>query len=148
MRKIPDNRTQHPLYGTWIAMRYRCKVEPYYAGKGIKVCRRWENFWNFVSDMGPKPTPLHSIDRENPKKGYNPKNCRWATDLEQGKTRTDNRWIEFNGRRMILADWSRETGIGAGAIMSRLNLGWPIEKALTRPVHYHRPKWSRFQQAA
>lgn len=84
-----------PEYRTWCAMKERCsrpKNISYknYGAKGIKVCERWRtSFANFIADMGPKPSPKHTIDRINPKMDYEPTNCRWATYKEQFDN-TDN----------------------------------------------------------
>lgn len=59
-----------------------------YGGRGIEVCARWQNSFDaFVSDMGPKPTPEHSIERKNNDGNYDPNNCKWATSKEQQQNR-------------------------------------------------------------
>ena len=49
-----------------------------YGGRGIKICKRWLMFENFLEDMGEKPQGkvLGRIDLD---KGYYPKNCEWST---------------------------------------------------------------------
>lgn len=79
----------HPAHGSWRAMLRRCydvrhRKYPIYGGRGITVCERWRgSFYDFLADMGEKPTAGHSIDRRDNDGNYEPANCRWATPAEQ-----------------------------------------------------------------
>lgn len=87
-------------YIAWENMRARCgnpKRPDYknYGGRGITVCDRWRgSFPNFYADMGPKPSPVHSIDRINNDGNYDPDNCRWATRSQQRR----------NSRSLLMTD--------------------------------------------
>lgn len=78
-------------YGIWQAMRGRC-LNPNnvrwaaYGGRGIKICKRWNKFENFLADMGEAPLGL-TLDRINVDGDYKPSNCRWATWLEQARNK-------------------------------------------------------------
>jgi len=78
-------------------MNIRCsnpnsKSYPRYGGRGIRVCGRWQkSFALFLEDMGPKPSPAHSIERENTNGNYEPGNCRWATTVEQNRNKTSSK---------------------------------------------------------
>jgi hypothetical protein len=62
----------------------------YYGARGITVCDRWagsNSFPEFYADVGPRPSPDHSIDRIDNAGNYEPANVRWATLSEQNKNK-------------------------------------------------------------
>lgn len=125
-------------YRTWQQMIQRCtnqKTKAYrdYGARGVSVCERWLSFANFINDMGHKPTPSHTIERNNTNGNYEPGNCRWATRLEQGANTRKNRVITINGETLILAEWLRRIGITHGTFRSRMVRGMSLEAALTTP---------------
>jgi hypothetical protein len=128
---------RHPLYKTWAEMRYRCENPAkhnyrHYGGRGIKVCERWQEFPNFVADMGGRPQGA-TLDRIDLNGDYEPSNCRWATKTQQMRNMTTNRILTFNDQSKTLAEWSEITGLKVATIWARLELyGWTVEKALTR----------------
>lgn len=85
-------RTSSLTYRSWEAMKYRRDVEtsrqyPDYGGRGISYDPRWSSYDVFISDMGVRPSVLHTLDRIDNDKGYNKNNCRWATKQEQAFNR-------------------------------------------------------------
>ncbi len=155
--KIAAKKTQHgfskregnrtPTYRSWSMMIQRCtnpKTTKYedYGGRGIKVCEQWFDFTNFLADMGERPSIKYSIDRFPDNNGnYEPSNCRWATDKEQGLNRRNNKMVEFRGVTKPLTTWAEEIGISVTLLSARLGrLGWTIERAMTTPVKHRRVK--------
>lgn len=139
----------HPAeYRSWSGMRTRCTNQRFvdwrlYGGRGISVCERWNSFANFFADMGPKPSPKHSLDRINSDGNYEPSNCRWATAKEQANNWScRNRKLTFNGETLSIPEWAARLELTRESLRDRIESGWPIEKALTTPAIRNRRRLS------
>lgn len=135
--KATINHAKSPEYSAWDSMKARCynvNYERYhsYGGRGIQVCERWRNsFENFYSDMGPKPSPDHSLDRfPNNDGDYEPGNCRWATEDQQKRNMRSNNWMEYNGESMIVADWSKKLNIPDKRFRYHVEMGKSIKEII------------------
>jgi hypothetical protein len=73
----------------WSTMIARCTDPNHdsyvkYGGAGIRVSEKFIfDFEAFAAELGPRPTPNHTVDRIDPTRGYEPGNLRWATPEEQ-----------------------------------------------------------------
>lgn len=142
-----DSVKKHPLYNTWVGMRERCNNPnayqyKHYGAKGVTICERWLNsFHDFVADMGDKPTPAHSIDRQDVNGPYSPENCFWRTQMEQASNRTDTLRLEYDGEYRTIREWSEITGVKIRTIKGRLSKGMTIKEALETPVKANNRKY-------
>lgn len=131
-RRAKHGMYRTKAYKTWQGIKQRCenlKSDAYhrYGGRGIKVCDRWQEFENFLSDMGEPPVGA-SIDRIDNDGDYTPENCRWATVQEQQNNISTNRLFTHDGKTQTLAQWARELGIAYHVLKYRLNHGWQPPK--------------------
>lgn len=126
-------------YKAWSSMKDRCYNKnkhcyPDWGGRGIKVCERWlNNFENFLSDMGKKPSNKYSLDRIENSGNYEPTNCRWALKKQQANNTRYNKMVTYNGKTQSLALWCDELNLRYEMIQPRLVKGWTPEQAFTLP---------------
>lgn len=131
----------HPLYRLWSGLKSRClnpNATGYdrYGGRGITICDRWLNFENFVSDIGPRPSSQHSLDRIECEGDYEPGNCRWATPEEQNNNTRVATVVTYKGKRMRLHEAWQESGcvVPKKTAYRRLRLGWSADRALSTNI--------------
>lgn len=134
-----DNRSSE--YRTWSGMIQRCensltKEYKNYGARGIKICEEWRtSFETFFSDMGKKPSSKHTLDRFPDNDGnYEPSNCRWATWAQQRRNMRTNHWIEFNGEKMVAADWAATLNVSANTVIRHFDNS-TFDKLIQSKIH-------------
>lgn len=133
------------LYNVWKGMRQRCTNPnsdsyPRYGARGITCCEEWDDFEVFLRDMGEPPTDVHTLEREDNNLGYSKQNCVWATPTEQGRNKSNNRLITFQGVTLCISEFASMLFLPRRVITQRLDRGWSVEKALTTPVRAMKPR--------
>lgn len=129
MPNIKHGMSESEEFGIWTDMQTRCynpKSIGYknYGGRGITVCARWlASFADFLSDVGPRPSPKYTIDRMDNNGNYEPGNVRWATRLEQANNRRTNIRITIGSETRTLREWCRERNTKPGAAWLRYKEG-------------------------
>ncbi len=124
---------------SWKNMHDRCTnpktdAYPWYGGRGIKVCARWNTFASFLADVGPRPSRDYTLERLNTNGNYEPDNVVWATRMQQGANKRNNRLLTVFGETLHMQEWCRRYGIKQGTLWDRLDRGWDEERAITTPV--------------
>ena len=142
----------HPLHRTYEGMIERCyypKATRYhrYGGRGIAVCERWSRksdkkavgFWNFVSDMGPKPGPEYSLDRMDSDGDYCPENCRWATVETQTVNKDQHRGERTGGAKLtakrVVAIKKR---LGSGEAITQVAKAYNVSNSTVADIKHGR----------
>jgi len=144
--KFNSGPTSHGLSGSseyeiWKGMKARCenprhKSYRFYGAAGISVCEAWRSsFEAFLTDMGSRPTPKHTLDRRDPGGPYSPDNCRWITQKEQTRNTRRNVHVTFNGRTQCLSAWAEELGMDYSLLHKRISAGWAPEKVFSPTLY-------------
>ncbi|MFE6075613.1 hypothetical protein ACFVQB_14170 [Paenibacillus sp. NPDC057886] len=127
LRRKCDNKR---ILNTWNHMIQRCytmKATHYndYGGRGIKVCDEWRNspqeFEKWAMSNG--YSDVLTIDRINVDGNYEPDNCRWVDQKTQANNKRNNRYVEYEGIRKTIKQWSEELGVSEYRIRYRMNQG-------------------------
>jgi hypothetical protein len=117
-------KVKPPLYSVWLTMRSRCNSPRHpnwrhYGGRGIAVCERWNSYELFAADMGPKPSPKHSIERIDNDGNYEPLNCRWATQKEQLRNRRTTVRLVIDGTEHLAMDLAKQSDLKPDTVIAR-----------------------------
>ena len=133
--RLSHGMHESPEYKAWTEMRGRCtnpRNSRYktYGKRGIAICAEWNSFTTFYRDLGPRPSPEHSLHRVNNDLGYNKDNCEWTTDDVQMNATTRNTFVSFHGDRLTVAQLAKRAGLKYHTLLSRLLRGAAPENAV------------------
>jgi hypothetical protein len=122
-------------YHIWASMKARCldinnKHYKDYGGRGITFDPRWNNFIEFLDDLGECPKG-YSIERIDVNGNYCKDNCKYIPMVEQSNNRRDTVKISVDGKDISLRDWCKVNNVPYHRIYARLfKLGWTLDQAL------------------
>jgi len=121
------------LHNIWKLMHARCSDAGnlLYGGRGISVCRLWQDFaafhdWALANGYADHLT----IDRVDNNKGYYPQNCRWAGAKTQSRNR---RMVALTSDGRPGPEVAEENGIPIRTYNVRRSAGWSVDQAATFP---------------
>lgn len=131
------------LHTIWHDMKYRCNnpnchAYKNYGGRGITVCKEWEDSYDAFVDwaLSNGYNDSLTIDRIDNNKEYSPDNCKWSTYKEQGNNTRSCHRISYNGETHTIAEWGTIMGISPTTIRTRLCCGWnEIDAITTKRIH-------------
>lgn len=129
-KRINQYNTSHGgshdrLYLVWKNMKRRCNSHndshyEVYGAKGVSVCEEWNEydaFKKWAYDNGYDDEAEFgelTIDRIDNDGDYEPSNCRWVNRTVQANNTSRNRYVEFEGKRLTVAEFARAMNISQG----------------------------------
>lgn len=143
---IPPNKTHDEshtrLHNIWCGMNNRCNPDntsaDRYGKRGITICDEWrdyEKFAQWARENGYQDNL--TIERKDVNGNYCPENCTWIEFGKQARNRSTTHWVDFQGRRVSLAEACEIANLPYKQIFERIvKRHWPVELALTTPIHF------------
>ena len=107
-----------PTYKSWSEMKSRCNKNMG-CYKGISYCKKWNNFINFLNDMGERPENT-TLDRIDVYGNYEPNNCRWATYETQANNRKNNRYYNIENKKLTLSQIAKKYNISRSNLANKI----------------------------
>lgn len=132
-------------YAAWGDARRRCntsnsKMWKHYGGRGISMCDRWiNNFDFFMEDMGQRPENM-TLERIDVNGNYEPSNCVWASARAQSLNRRNTVRLTVDGITLSASEWADKLGIARNSVFHRIKRGYELSDILSKKSLVKKPK--------
>ena len=81
---------------------------------------------------GERTSKEHTLDRINVNGDYEPSNCRWATRRTQSNNRRDNVFLDINGERLTVSEFSVKYNINRSNVDYELRNGLSADEIIEK----------------
>jgi hypothetical protein len=115
-------QNQSSEYRTWTHIKSRCfnprvPAYPRYGGRGITMHPEWvDSFEKFFEYIGPRPSPMHTLDRLENDGHYEPGNVGWRTYRQQNNNRSDTIFLTIDSEKICLEFACERYGVNKGRV--------------------------------
>lgn len=139
-RSTTHGQSSQPIYAVWNMMKQRCQVStnrdyPNYGGRGIKVCKDWQDFEKFALDMGEPPKKGMSLERLDNNLGYDKGNVVWADRTTQNNHQRKSVRYTYRNESLTLKEISEKYSINLNTLTNRIyKYGMLISEAIEKPI--------------
>jgi hypothetical protein len=103
------DKESHPMYGAWRWMFRKHDAD---------ICHEWQDFWNFVREVGDKPSHGHRLKLLRKHSQYNKDNYRWiemeyvgSKEYRDARSASMREWTSKNRDKTKNADLKKAYGI-------------------------------------
>lgn len=139
-QKATHGMSKSPEYRSFNLAKQRCQNpdnQNYtdYGGRGIQFL--YQNFQQFISELGPRPSKKHTLDRKDVNGHYEPGNVKWATMTEQNNNKRNSLLITVRGVSKTAAEWFPDDPTRAKNLRRRVQRGWCTICATETPNGIH-----------
>jgi len=135
------------LLKVWTQLKNSCfipsaKLYQSRGQRGIALCSEWtENYCEFRDwALANGYTDQMFLRRHDIRSDFSPANCYWSTEQAKGTiydVPIRQSYVTAFGETRTLVEWAHDSRckVGAETLMSRIKLGWCMERALTAPLY-------------
>lgn len=148
--KLVTHLTHTRVHKIYVDMKNRTRYVKSYKDKGIKVCGEWLgkygfiNFYNWAMANGYKEEKgkngynILTLDRIDNNGNYEPSNCRFITNVEQGYNKDNTIYVEYNGIKYNFLELEKVINKPRNFIAKKYNQGYSIDQI--KEMEYILPK--------